>query len=48
MRLEKDGRVVNGQGAYTDILVSATKAYLSALSKLSNQENRIKAQGGAI
>ena len=48
VRLEKDGRVVNGQGADTDILVSATKAYLSALSKLSNQENRIKAQGGAI
>ncbi|SSY80471.1 2-isopropylmalate synthase [Alysiella crassa] len=48
VRLAKDGRVVNGQGADTDVLVATSKAYLSALSKLSNQVERIKAQGNTI
>ncbi len=34
VRLAKEGRIVNGQGADTDILVASTKAYLNALNKL--------------
>lgn len=45
VRLSKNGKVVNGQGADTDILVATAKAYLSALSKLESGAMRIKAQG---
>ena len=45
VRLAKDGRVVNGQGADTDVIVASAKAYLSALNKLSNRQERVKAQG---
>lgn len=45
VRLSKNGKVVNGQGADTDVLVATSKAYLSALSKLSNHVEKIKAQG---
>ncbi len=48
VRLAKDGKVVNGQGADTDVLVATSKAYLSALSKLTNFIERIKAQGSTI
>ncbi len=34
VRLEKDGRIVNGQGADTDIVIASAKAYLNALNKL--------------
>lgn len=34
VRLEEDGRSVNGQGADTDTLVAAAKAYVNALNKL--------------
>ena len=34
VRLTKGGRVVNGQGADTDIVVASAKAYLNALNKL--------------
>lgn len=46
VRLAKGGRVVNGQGADTDVLVATSKAYLSALSKLASGVDKIKAQGG--
>ena len=46
VRLNKNGRIVNGQGADTDILVATAKAYLSALSKLEYGKEKIKAQGG--
>ena len=45
VRLSKNGKVVNGQGADTDVLVATAKAYLSALSKLESGAVRIKAQG---
>ena len=45
VRVAKNGKVVNGQGADTDILVATAKAYLSALSKLESGAVRIKAQG---
>lgn len=35
-RLEKGGRIVNGQGADVDIVVASAKAYLNALNKLSS------------
>jgi len=34
VRLSKGGRVVNGQGADTDIVVASVKAYLNGLNKL--------------
>jgi 2-isopropylmalate synthase len=34
VRLEKEGRVVNGQGADTDIVIASAKAYLNALNKI--------------
>ena len=34
MRLSRDGRVMDGQGADTDIIVASAKAYLNALNKL--------------
>jgi 2-isopropylmalate synthase len=37
VRLSRGGRVVNGQGADTDIVVASAKAYLHALNKLKNE-----------
>ncbi|CAK0765396.1 2-isopropylmalate synthase [Gammaproteobacteria bacterium] len=34
VRLEKGGRIVNGQGADTDIIIASAKAYLNAINKL--------------
>ncbi len=48
VRLARGGKVVNGQGADTDILVATAKAYLSALSKLESKNERIKAQGSGV
>ena len=33
-RLEKEGRIVNGQGADTDIVIASARAYINALNKL--------------
>ncbi|HFB6578566.1 TPA: 2-isopropylmalate synthase [Neisseria gonorrhoeae] len=45
VRLARGNRVVNGQGADTDILAATAKAYLSALSKLEFSAAKPKAQG---
>lgn len=45
VRLQKDGRIVSGQGADTDVIVASAKAYLSAMSKLKRADERVKAQG---
>lgn len=45
VRLACGNRVVNGQGADTDVLVATAKAYLSALSKLEFSAAKPKAQG---
>ncbi|NOR81307.1 MAG: 2-isopropylmalate synthase [Methyloprofundus sp.] len=37
VRLEKGGRVVNGLGADTDIVIASAKAYINALNKLENK-----------
>jgi 2-isopropylmalate synthase len=34
VRLGKGGRIVNGNGAHTDIVIASAKAYLNALNKL--------------
>jgi len=38
VRLEKGGRIVNGQGADTDIVVASVKAYLHALNLIQNPD----------
>jgi 2-isopropylmalate synthase len=37
VRLEKAGRVVNGLGADTDIVIASAKAYINALNKLEDK-----------
>ena len=44
VRLARDGRIVNGQGADTDIVVASAKAYLNALNKLHSKEQRVNPQ----
>ncbi len=44
VRLSKEGRVVNGQGADTDIVVASAKAYLHALNKLNARLERAHPQ----
>ena len=44
VRLERDGRIVNGNGADTDIIVASAKAYLNALNKLHSKEERLNPQ----
>ena len=44
VRLSKGGRVVNGQGADTDIVVASAKAYLNALNKLHSNEEKAHPQ----
>jgi 2-isopropylmalate synthase len=44
VRLSKNGRVVNGQGADCDIVVASAKAYLNALNKLHGSSERAHPQ----
>ena len=44
VRLSKGGRIVNGQGADTDIVVASAKAYLHALNKLHSKLERAHPQ----
>jgi 2-isopropylmalate synthase len=44
VRLSKDGRIVNGQGADTDIVVASAKAYLNALNKLCSGQEKLNPQ----
>ena len=46
VRLSKAGRIVNGQGADTDIVVASVRAYLNALNKLVGSVERVNPQGG--
>ena len=45
VRLQNNGRVVNGVGSDPDIVVASAKAYLSALNKLQSKADRVAAQG---
>jgi 2-isopropylmalate synthase len=44
VRLERGGRIVNGLGADTDILVASAKAYINALNKLHSKQERVNPQ----
>ena len=44
VRLSRNGRIVNGQGADTDIVIASAKAYLNALNKLFGAEERAHPQ----
>jgi len=44
VRLTKDGRIVNGQGADTDIVVASAKAYINALNKLCSGKEKLNPQ----
>jgi 2-isopropylmalate synthase len=44
VRLAKGGRIVNGVGADTDIVVASAKAYIAALNKLESKAQRMNPQ----
>jgi len=44
VRLSRGGRIVNGVGADTDIIVASAKAYISALNKLASKMERLNPQ----
>jgi 2-isopropylmalate synthase len=44
VRLSKGGRIVNGQGADTDIVVASAKSYVNALNKLHSSAERAHPQ----
>ncbi len=44
VRLSKGGRIVNGQGADTDIVIASAKAYLNALNKLHSKLEKMNPQ----
>lgn len=44
VRLKKDGKIVNGQGADTDIVAASAKAYISALNRLASNLERAHPQ----
>ena len=46
VRLEEEGRIVNGQGADTDIIVASVKAYINGLNKLQGTPHRFNPQSG--
>ena len=47
VRLESGGRIVNGQGADTDIIVASVKAYLNALNQILFPVHREHPQASA-
>ncbi len=44
VRVEKGGRIVNGQGADTDIVMASAKAYINGLNKIIAPEQRAHPQ----
>lgn len=48
VRLEKGGRIVNGQGADTDILIASAKAYVHACNHLLEAKERQHPQIGDV
>ena len=44
-RLAKGGRIVNGNGADTDIVIASARSYLNALNKLQSSLDKVRAQG---
>jgi 2-isopropylmalate synthase len=48
VRVQKDGRIVNGQGADTDIVIASAKAYINAFNKLLEGSDREHPQQGIV
>ncbi len=48
VRLQLGGRIVNGQGADTDIVIASTKAYINALNKIIQRDDRAHPQLGDV
>ncbi len=48
VRLEKGGRIVNGQGADTDIVIASAKAYINACNKIMHPREREHPQTGDV
>lgn len=48
VRLEKAGRIVNGLGADTDIVIASAKAYINAVNKLQEPDQRHHPQQGEV
>jgi 2-isopropylmalate synthase len=48
VRLEKEGRIVNGLGADTDIVIASAKAYINAVNKLQTPDQRRHPQKGDV
>ena len=44
VRIDKDGRVINGRGADTDIVVASAKAYINAINKALSYVERAHPQ----
>ncbi len=44
VRLDKAGRIVNGLGADTDIVIASAKAYINAVNKLNSADQRCHPQ----
>ncbi len=47
VRLERGGRVVNGQGADTDIVIASARAYVNALNKVVQPSDKLNPQKNA-
>ncbi len=48
VRLKQDERIINGQGADTDIVIASAKAYVNAINRLLDREERAHPQGGDV
>ena len=48
VRVQKGNRIVNGQGADTDIVIASAKAYLNALDKVLHSAERAHPQRGDV
>jgi 2-isopropylmalate synthase len=48
VRLEKGGRIVNGQGADTDIVIASAKAYINACNLIMHGARRAHPQSGGV
>ncbi len=48
VRLGKEGRIVNGQGSDTDIVVASVRAYINALNKIGQFQEKEHPQSGDV
>ncbi len=47
-RLERDGRIVNGQGADTDIVIASARSYINTLNRLLIDDDKAHPQLGDV